>query len=146
MNQEPGSSDNSDCSSDRNLLLAQAVDSTKVLEKGVSVTRALIDEVAFAIRVCKKGYVDFISQLAGLVNDAHSESEVDRRRFVGRDENIKERSLELQLLAKECNKGSCSQAPVTAPDVALAVMHVASLRSTKALWAMNRDHLSLRLG
>lgn len=57
---KPASGVDLDTLLDQDLLWAQAVDFVELPEKGLSDTRALINEVEWAVHVSKRGYVDSV--------------------------------------------------------------------------------------
>lgn len=86
-----------------------------------------------------------MQHLAGEFKDAGLRSEVDPHEFVKRDEKIEERSLKVQLLAKDSEKVAHVQAQVTAEEVQLTATRLSASLLTKAFGAITRAHPSLPL-
>lgn len=64
--------------------------------KGLSATRAVLEEIDCTVSVFKKGYVDLVQVLAGEVKDARQSSEVYRCKVAKRDGKIEKIDVKKQ--------------------------------------------------
>lgn len=126
------------------MLWALARASVEVQEEDLSGIMVLIKELSRAVLVSDRRYVNLVQLLALKVREDCSRSGVNRRKAAKCVGKIEELNLKVQHLADSLQKVVRLQAQLTARDVQLTAVCLASSRSTRVLEELTQGHMSLQ--